>query len=392
MAQGTSATIGEAGGNGTVVVKGMDPTTSAPSTFGYRGELHVGDAGVGELDVKAGAVVAPAIGGSGTVAVGAQPNGKGTITIDGTGSLFRAAKLSIGGTTDKPGGSGQITLTNGGELTASTAVKLWSNGSIDVSGGSATVGGASPAAAMGTLRINPGGSLLGFGTVTANVLNAGGVIWPGGDPGTLTIHGNFQQDSGLLPIQIAGATPGQYNVLSVSGNATLGGSIEVDFVKGYVPKSGDTFTLIPSPSVSGVFGTFTIAGILNTWKYSLTAASQGLVLTSLANGTPTISGDLNGDGTVGFDDLITLARNYERSGTLAQGDINDDGSIGFDDLVILARNYGQTLTTGQLSELDLAFRADVDAAFAQVPEPSTYVSALLAAAIVLSRHRLLIQI
>jgi len=386
-AQGSSVTIGEAGGNGTLLVKGTDPATSTPSTFSYRGELHVGDAGIGELDVKGGGIVQPATGGSGAVAVAVQPNSKGTIVVDGAASRLHAARLSIGGSTDKPGGAGQVTLTNGGELTASASVKLWANGAIDVTGGSATVGAASPAAVPGALRINSGGSLLGFGTVTGNVLNAGGVVAPGGDPGTLAIHGNFEQDAGLLPIHISAATSGSYDSLSVSGSATLGGSIEVDFVNGYAPKSGDAFTLIQSPGVTGAFGNVTIAGILNTWKYSLAAAAQGLVLESLGDGATTIPGDVNGDGSVGFDDLITLARNYGRSGTLAQGDLNNDGSIGFDDLVILARHYGQYLTAAQLGQFPPAFQADVERAFAQVPEPATAASLAIFGAALLLRCR-----
>jgi len=52
-------------------------------------------------------------------------------------------------------------------------------------------------------------------------------------------------------------------------------------------------------------------------------------------------GDVNLDGAVGFADLLTVARNYGKTGqNWDQGDMNYDGAVAFDDLVTVARNYG----------------------------------------------------
>jgi hypothetical protein len=59
-----------------------------------------------------------------------------------------------------------------------------------------------------------------------------------------------------------------------------------------------------------------------------------------------LAGDLNRDGTVGFDDLLAMAQNYDQTGkTFSQGNIDYDaaGAVGFDDLLILAQRYGTTL-------------------------------------------------
>jgi len=45
-----------------------------------------------------------------------------------------------------------------------------------------------------------------------------------------------------------------------------------------------------------------------------------------------------------FSYLVKVARNYNKTVTFANGDLNGDGKVGFDDLVILARNYGKLLT------------------------------------------------
>ena len=59
----------------------------------------------------------------------------------------------------------------------------------------------------------------------------------------------------------------------------------------------------------------------------------------------TIPGDLNGDGTVGLDDLVMLAQAYGcRPGDPnwnPVADINGDGVVDLADLVILVQHYGQ---------------------------------------------------
>ena len=60
----------------------------------------------------------------------------------------------------------------------------------------------------------------------------------------------------------------------------------------------------------------------------------------------TTPGDVNGDQTVDFSDLVVVAQNYGQSGrTYAQGnlDYSVGGTVDFSDLVILAQHYGQSL-------------------------------------------------
>ena len=93
-----------------------------------------------------------------------------------------------------------------------------------------------------------------------------------------------------------------------------------------------------------------------------------------------VPGDASLDGQVNFADLVIVARNYGRNNvSWEQGDFNNDGSVGFDDLVILARNYGQGVTAAELARLDPAFRGDVEAAFASIPEPSMLLTLMLSA-------------
>lgn len=56
---------------------------------------------------------------------------------------------------------------------------------------------------------------------------------------------------------------------------------------------------------------------------------------------PHLAGDVNGDGTVDFSDLLLLARSYGAS--FSGADFNGNGTVDFSDLLVLAQDYGQRL-------------------------------------------------
>ena len=103
---------------------------------------------------------------------------------------------------------------------------------------------------------------------------------------------------------------------------------------------------------------------------------------------PVLPGDTNADGKVDFTDLVALARHYGSSAaTWQEGDFNADGTVGFDDLVLLARDYGQGISPAQVSQLDPAFQAAAQRAFAQVPEPDSACPLAFATMVALRRKR-----
>jgi arabinan endo-1,5-alpha-L-arabinosidase len=54
-----------------------------------------------------------------------------------------------------------------------------------------------------------------------------------------------------------------------------------------------------------------------------------------------LTGDINGDGTVGFPDLVLLAQHYNTSAGVMEGDVNGDGAVNFTDLTLVAQNYNR---------------------------------------------------
>lgn len=164
------------GSNGNVAVNG------AGSNLTSSGNTIVGDGGNGTLNITNGGVINDA-----NATVGNQTGSIGAVTVDGSGShLNNTGTLSIA-----PSGTGTVDITNGGSVTAN---------------GGTTVG--------------PKGTVAGDGTITTPTLVNNGTVAPSGPnntPGTLTLNGNYQQNtSGTLETEIGGPQSSQSDQLKVS--------------------------------------------------------------------------------------------------------------------------------------------------------------------------------
>ena len=181
-------------------------------------------------------------------------------------------------------GTGTLTLSGANTYTGATTInagKLVIDGSIT-----------SP------VTIHSGGQLGGSGTINGNVFNGGPIIGPGGrvhpgDPQTLSINGDYQQgNGGVLQLSIAGAGPGSYDRLVVTGGMTLtaGAVLELDFINGFAPKAGDQFELLDvGGALSGSFDRIDLEGLAPGFEYVIGPDGQGhYVLTAENDGTTAI--------------------------------------------------------------------------------------------------------
>jgi hypothetical protein len=110
--------------------------------------------------------------------------------------------------------------------------------------GAATVEAGATVTGAGRCIVAAGSTLGGNGTIGVTVENEG-TVSPGMSPGTLTILGNYvQTPTGILMMEIAGTGSGLYDRLIVSGDATLGGTVVLNFVGGFAPRTGDVFDLL----------------------------------------------------------------------------------------------------------------------------------------------------
>src|SRR5262249_28948246 len=115
--------------------------------------------------------------------------------------------------------------------------------------------------------------LSGLGTINGTVQNAGQLIV--GDSttttGILTINGDYTQTAtGTLAVKLGGTgTAGtDFDQLRISGNAMLGGTLQVTLIRGYMPRSGDMISILTCGLESGMFTDLTGDGPLFTPDYS----------------------------------------------------------------------------------------------------------------------------
>jgi len=180
----------------------------------------------------------------------------GTTTL---GSTVEIDNLTISGS------AARLDIGAAGDLTSLTEI-MHQAGSVNVDG-MLTTGGD---------YLLMSGLLSGSGTVnTAYLTNIMGLIAPGAVDGigTLTIDGNLvlASASGLW-IDVGDASADR---LTVTGLASLGGSVLINPVAGYMPRYGDDYTILSAAGIAGTFGSVNdLPGVLQpVLHYTATTAN-----------------------------------------------------------------------------------------------------------------------
>jgi hypothetical protein len=200
-----------------------------------------------------------------------------------------------------------LTIAGSGTSVSTSAATFANSGTVNVQAGTTfTAGGASGAYSQtaGTTTVDgtltstsikaTGGSIFGAGSLKGNtsIGNATGTaatlnVGDSGVAGLLAITGTYTQlATGTMNVSIGGLTTGTYSALSVSGNASLGGTLTAAIVNGLVLTSsniGQTFTILTSGgTVSGAFTNSTVTSGTDVFTVSYTGNSVVLTLTSVS--------------------------------------------------------------------------------------------------------------
>jgi len=141
---------------------------------------------------------------------------------------------------------------NKGTLTVKKNRSVAFNSGYKQTKGSTTVDGLMTVAENGVKAdaVFTGGTLGGSGTINGDVTSSIRV-GPGNSPGELTIEGDYtQQDRGRLVVELAGTSFGgdatAYDRLTVIGETSLAGALDVALLDGFTPSEDDSFTILTS--------------------------------------------------------------------------------------------------------------------------------------------------
>lgn len=185
-------------------------------------------------------------------------NGNSTINI-GFNVPAQTRFRFNGGTMD---GTGIITV---------QGVFEWCTGTLEIQ--LQTINGGSVVLSCGgSIAINQpfcnNGIIEGVGNINfGNSFVQKGIIGPGNSPGSLTLN-KLDNSNGTIRLEIqdnSGAGTG-HDELNISGENTLGGTLEILLLNDFVPAENDSYTLINcTQGCNGTFSTVNLPSALNGW-------------------------------------------------------------------------------------------------------------------------------
>lgn len=321
---GTTLTL--SGGNLLVTGAGNSVINTGYLGFGTRGDntptgRAVLNVSGGLLDVAKATGTMPSGVGASAMAIGGTANT--TAVVNQSGGAVRVGVTTGSNVfTGVTNSNTNVNLSIGSNLTANAAAYTLSGGTLTVAGnvtGVASSGGVSNFNFMGGTLSVAGYEAANLGssssaTVSANqtseslalgtLVNRGGTLAPGGDgtAGRTLITGNYTVagSSGQLLVDVNGTTQasafqtGSYDFVSVTGNATLGGTLAFK-VSGFTPTSNQTFTILTA--TGGVSGAFTnaasgtrLVSVDGLHSFVVSQSSNSVQLTSYQSvGAPVIT-------------------------------------------------------------------------------------------------------
>jgi hypothetical protein len=270
---------------GNINLQGGTAEFSQPLTIANGGQVN----GQGNLIVAVGSNTG--LGANQSSAFGLSDNG----TIQ-----FSGGNTNIYGSVNLPGtynggvftgpGTGKL-LIGAGAITVSFYGDVWNNGNL--------------------FRTQPGSYAVFFGTVHgASSFSGGGTVdfegvhQVGNSPAVIGIGGNaIYGVASALDINIGGTTPGNgannYAQVNVAGSATLGGTLNLLPYNGFVPVSGDKFTVMTYGSSSGTFSSIDGTSPAPGLTYSAVYLPTSLVIMTTTNGDKTWGVDASGNSSLG---------------------------------------------------------------------------------------------
>ena len=255
-----------------------------------------------------------------TITVG---NGSATGEISGSGTLFNAGDLSLnngtlsGNVSDSSGtlsiqgasnlNSGVLEFGQNTTLDFSTASDKFDNsGTIDVNGNSVLT------VDTGTLENLAAGTINVFGTGTIALASTGifsdsGTTNFGLSPGSLTIGGDMiRGDTAFMLFELGGLTAGVggFDQLTVTGELSAGGTLDIVEFGGFDVSTGDNFTIVEAGTLTGSFREISGLDVGGGVVLDALQSANGVTLTGRAVTHQGTAADDTLTGTAGADVIV----------------------------------------------------------------------------------------
>jgi hypothetical protein len=174
--------------------------------------------------------------------------------------------------------------------------QLTINGGYSQTGGTTTVDGLLTTSTG--IDISGGFFYGNADTLTGNFELTGGTLNPGDGLkkiGDVNITGTYTESgAGILNIDLDGITADtKYDVLNISGAATLGGTLNVDTLAGFTLAAGDSFDILNYASETGAFSTVNLPTLTGGDTWNVSYNSTDLVITVEAPAAPAAKGTVS---------------------------------------------------------------------------------------------------
>jgi hypothetical protein len=159
-------------------------------------------------------------------------------------------------------------------------------------------GGSSAAQNGATLTVLSGGKFYPasgkrFDNLSLPLRNNGLISPETNNVGAFSTFSDFaQSETGILQVDIAGASSGQYDAVDImqypwtvfGGNATLAGVLRVNLINGFVPVAGNSFSIFKCINRSGQFNTLELPPLSDGKSWRVQYSNTGVTL-SVAQAT-----------------------------------------------------------------------------------------------------------
>lgn len=232
-------TVDSGGGNIATLDNGTWPYTAQAQMFspdGLRVLYHKSDSNVSGTPIRPFSITTAATG-----SLAYEPSNVAT------GSAVRAETWLEQGPSWTQGANGTIssTVPSGTDYSANSYTVI-DKETLTVDG------------QLGTVTVQSGGTLKGSGTLGTVTIESGGHIAPGHSPGCLTMNSLTLSSGSNYDAEIGGTTAcSGYDQLLVNGPVNVtGASLNISLYGGFVPKVGQSYTIVNNGTTNPVTGTF----------------------------------------------------------------------------------------------------------------------------------------